>query len=85
MENTFPAQKFINRIAPYTDAVYVTTAGTVEKSGDTYKDTGYASLNGNIVYACTNGRVSMYFSKEDTKLKDTEWFKQNRTCPSDWK
>lgn len=85
LENTFPAQKFINRIAPYTDAVYVTTAGTIEKNGESYKDTGYASLNGNIVYACTNGQVSMYFSNSDIKLKDSEWFKNNRTCPPSWK
>ncbi len=85
LENTFPAQKFINRIAPYTDAVYVTTVGEIEKNGDSYKDVGFASLNGNIVYACTNGQVSMYFSESDVKLKDTEWFKNNRTCPSSWK
>lgn len=84
--NTFPAQDFIDRIAPYTKDVYVTTVGSVEKQDNgKYKDTGYASLNGNIVFACTNNKVTMYFSKSDIKLKDTEWFKNNRTCPDAWK
>ncbi|MCX4285911.1 MAG: MBL fold metallo-hydrolase [Clostridia bacterium] len=85
LENTFPAQKFINRIAPYTDAVYVTTAGKVEQIDGKYKDVGYESLNGNIVYACTNGKVTMYFSNSSSKLKDTDWFKENRQCPPNWK
>ena len=27
----------------------------------------------------------MYFSNNDTKLKDTDWFKNNRTTPDAWK
>ncbi|MCH5157318.1 MAG: MBL fold metallo-hydrolase [Clostridiales bacterium] len=85
LENTFPTQDFINRIAQYTDAVYATDVATVDKnSSGKYKNTGFDALNGDIVFACTNGEVSMYFSNNDTKLKDTEWFKQNRTCPQAW-
>ena len=84
LENTFPTQAFIDRIASYTDKVYATDVATVVKSGNSYKNTAYAALNGDIVFACTNGEVSMYFSNSDTKLKDTDWFKENRTCPAAW-
>lgn len=85
LENTFPTQDFIDRVAPYTDAVYATDVASVEKnSSGKYKNTSYAALNGDIVFACTNGEVSMYFSNNDTKLKDTEWFKNNRECPQSW-
>lgn len=86
LANTFPAQLFINRIAPYTKDVYVTTVGSVEiDDNGKYKDVGYASLNGNIVLACTNGKITMYFSKSSVRLKDTDWFKENRTRPDSWK
>lgn len=83
--NTFPAQDFINRIATYTDRVYATDVATVTYSDGTLKDTGYDALNGDIVVACTNGKISMYFSNNDLKLKDTDWFKNNRVCPDSWK
>lgn len=85
LSNTFPAQKFIDRIAPYTKDVYVTTVGSVEYSDNKYRDVGFASLNGNIVFACTNDKITMYFSKSDVRLKDTDWFKENRKCPDSWK
>ena len=85
LENTFPTQDFINRIANYTDRVYATDVATVTKnSSGKYKNTSYSALNGDIVFACSNGEISMYFSNNDTKLKDTEWFKNNRTCPQAW-
>ena len=85
LDNTFPTQAFIDRIAPYTDAVYATDVATVQKnSSGKYKNTGFEALNGDIVFACSNGDISMYFSNNDTKLKDTEWFKNNRTCPASW-
>ena len=82
--NTFPTQAFIDRIAPYTDKVYATDVATVKKNGDTYEDVDSGPLNGDIVFACTDGNVTMYFSNNDIKLKDTDWFKQNRTCPKAW-
>ena len=85
LPNTFPTQAFVNRIAPYTDAVYVTDVATVQlNSSGTYENINYSAMNGDIVFACTDGRISMYFSNNDTKLKDTTWFKENRTCPQAW-
>ena len=84
LPNTFPTQDFINRIAPYTDEVYATDLGTVQLVDGKYKDVGSGPLNGNIVFACTDGNITMYFSNNDTKLKDTDWFKNNRDCPPAW-
>lgn len=80
-ENKFPTQAMIDRVSVYTDAVYVTTLSLDVADSDGKE---YASLNGNIVFACTNGKTSMYFSNNDTKLKDTDWFKNKRTCPPKW-
>lgn len=109
-ENMFPTQEFVDRIAPYTDKVYVTTVGGENKT--------FSSMNGNIVFGCSyvakqSGEVetpdsgttddkttesgteakdveyeykfSMYFTNNSDKLKDTDWFKNNRTCPDAWK
>lgn len=76
--NVFPTQDFCNRVAPYTDRVYVTTYVPSYSGGTFYP------ANGNIVYACTNEQVTMYFSNNNLKLKDTEWFKANRTMPAAW-
>ena len=78
-ENQFPTQQFVNNVAPYTDNVYATSI--VSDNAE-----GYTSMNGNIVLTCDNGKdISMYFSNNSTKLKDTEWFKNNRICPDAWK
>ena len=84
--HTFPAQEFIDRVAVYTDAVYVTTVGTVEYNEEKkkYEDTGFASMNGIITVLSHAGEVTVNCSNNNTKLKDTEWFKANRTCPSAW-
>ena len=79
--NTFPAQAFIDRIAKFTDNVYVTTLGIV--SGTSTVD--FQSMNGNIVFSCVDGTVSLNCSNNNTKLKDTDWFKNNRICPDEWK
>ncbi|MBQ7713091.1 MAG: MBL fold metallo-hydrolase [Clostridia bacterium] len=84
--NTFPTQEFIDRIAPYTDRVYVTTIGTISYN-DTkgkYEDVGFASMNGNITVLSSGGNVTVGCSNNDTLLKDTDWFKANRTCPTAW-
>ena len=84
--NTFPSQAFVDRVAPYTDAVYVTTVGTVtyNESKGKYEDTGFASMNGVITVLSHAGEVTVTCSNNNTKLKDTDWFKANRTCPSAW-
>ena len=75
--NMFPSQDFVNRIAPYTDKVYVTTIAANNTKG-------YTSMNGNIVVTSKNGVVSVNCSNNNTLFKNTEWFKKNRTMPSAW-
>ena len=77
--NMFPTQDFIDRIAPYTDKVYVTTV-CVDYANDIYK-----SMNGNIVVSSNASSITVSGSANDTVLKDTEWFAANRICPEAWK
>ena len=76
--NMFPAQAFVDRIAPYTQKVYVTTM--VADNED-----GYQSMNGNIVVSSNGGEVSVNCSNNNILLKDTEWFIKNRVMPDAWK
>lgn len=86
LENTFPTQLFINRISKWTDKVYVTTVGTIAKDdSDKWKDVSYTSLNGIVVVKVNNGTLNVECSNNNTVLKDTDWFKNNRTTPDDWK
>lgn len=77
-ENQFPTQQFVNNVAPYTFKVFVTTLCVDYKNGE------FTSMNGNIVVYYDNGEVKVSCSNNGTYLKDTEWFKANRTCPSAW-
>lgn len=77
IENVFPSQAFVDRVAPYTDQVYVTTI----VSNNTQ---GYESMNGNIVVTSNVNGVTVKGSNNDTILKDTEWFKANRRMPREW-
>ena len=77
-ENVFPSQKFIDNIAPYTDAVFVTTISTDNENKS------YASMNGNITVLISKDKITVECSASDKKLKDTEWFKNNRTKPNAW-
>lgn len=76
-ERTFPAQDFIDRISLYTDKVYVTTLG------DFNDKSKYSSMNGNIVVTFKD-KPLVECSNNNTLLKDTEWFKSNRTMPENW-
>lgn len=76
-ENTFPAQAMINRVAKHTDLVFATSLWVDSK-------TVAKSLNGNITLTCNHLGVNLTASNNVTMLKDTEWFKANRTCPSEW-
>ena len=78
IENQFPSQVFINRVAPYTDAVYVTTLCI------DYKEAKFESMNGNIIVRSNAGEVEVVCSESKDKLKDTKWFKENRTVPKAW-
>ena len=75
-DNTFPAQAAVDRIAKYTDKVYVTTVVADD-------DKGYKSLNGNINFHCENGKeYTVTGSNNSVILKDSEWFKSCRTWPT---
>ena len=78
-ENQFPTQEFIDRIAPYTDQVFVTTMCI------DYANNEFASFNGNIVYLSKVDDYAVVCSNNNTVLKDSDWFKNNRTCPEVWK
>ena len=77
--NTFPTQDFIDRVAPYTSQIYVTTLAINDASG---KTTGFTSMNGNITVSSRGKEVTVNCSNDNTVLKETEWFKANRTWPS---
>ena len=75
-ENMFPAQLAVNRIAKWTDKVYVTTVVSDNEKG-------YQSMNGNINFHCDKGKeYTVTGSNNSIILKDTEWFKNNRTWPT---
>ena len=78
-ENTFPTQIFVNKVAPYTDKIYVTSLAINDANG---KTTGVTSMNGNIVVSSKGQEVTVNCSNNNTILKETEWFKANRTWPS---
>lgn len=85
-ENTFPTQAMIDRVSLYTDRVYVTTVGEVVYNADKekYEDNGFGPLNGNIVVTSNKSGVNVQCSHDNAVLKDTKWFKDNRTMPSAW-
>lgn len=80
-DNTFPAQAFIDRVSKYTDRIYVTTMAidvpAIVDGKIPSKTWNYQSMNGNIVFYFKNN-WKLYCSNNDTILKDTEWFKENR-------
>ena len=77
--NQFPTQAFVDRIAPYTDRVYVTTLCI------DYELDKFQSMNGDIVVICNRDGVTVNCSASNTVLKDTEWFRQYRDCPAAWR
>ena len=79
-ENQFPTQQFIDRVAPYTDKVYVTTLCV------NYDEGVFQPMNGNIAVVTDKNGITVTCSSGDSRvLKEWEWFKQNRTCPDAWK
>lgn len=75
--NQFPSQSMIDRVAQYTDSVFVTNM--ISDNVD-----GYAPMNGNIVFYVDNKKFRCYCSDSFKKLKEWDWFKENRTCPQAW-
>ncbi len=79
-DNTMPYQATLNIWSKYTDEVYLTNWAT-----SISKNTG-GELNGTIeVTYDQNGNKTVTGSNNSTKLKDTEWMKNNRTMPTSWK
>ena len=75
-ENMFPAQDAVNRMAKYTEDIFVTTVVSDDSKG-------YKSMNGNINFHCESGQNYIVTgSNNSIKLKETEWFKANRTWPT---
>lgn len=81
---TFPSQDFIDRVSLYTDNVYVTGQARVAVEDGRQFDVGYGALNGDVVFCCTDGEISAWFSASDSKLRDTDWFLKNRRMPEVW-
>ena len=77
-ENIFPTQAFIDRAGRYTNKIYVTIMWDEETNG--HKD-----MNGDIVFYYGKSEteeekmLKIWCSNNTTILKDTEWFKKNRT------
>lgn len=84
-ENTFPTQTMVDNVGKYTDKIYVTTLATGLSDKDANGNYtslsygGYTSMNGDIVFYTENGELKLRCSNNTTILKDTEWFKENRT------
>lgn len=79
VDNMFPTQEFINRVAKYTDRIYVTTLAKytiANKNGVEYpKVNGFTSMNGNIkITLDASKEVIANCSNNNLILKDTEWF-----------
>ncbi len=90
MPTTFPTQVMIDRIAKYTDRVYVPSAidsryVTDEDGKQKLEAVGdYYLLNGNIVVLSDEEKVTVNCSNNNSLLKDTDWFKEYRDTPSEW-
>ena len=90
-DNMFPAQAFIDRVGQYTDQIYVTSLATdvvaipkeESETNREVKSWEYTSMNGNIVVYTVKEAdtyaLKLWCSNNTTKLKDTQWFQENRT------
>jgi hypothetical protein len=72
-EKIFPSQAFIDRVSAYTDKIYVTSVY------DAAAEKKFSPMNGNIVVSSVDGVVSVNCSNNNLILKETAWFKENRT------
>ena len=77
-ENAFPAQATIDRLSKYTDKIYVTSLA-VDIVLEPKKSWNVVSMNGNIVVRSNGIDFSVTGSNRSLILKETEWFKANRT------
>lgn len=97
LQNTFPSQEFINRIAPYTKEIYVPIAIDVKSNGTEYEEYGdYYLLHGNIIVRSKPDTLEqnqnvvvtpvtvVCQNNDGVLLKDLDWFIKNRTMPLEW-
>ncbi len=94
LDNTFPTQDFLDKIAQYTDKVYAPYTIEIEQiagadtpddiTDDNYENKGEPiMLNGHIqVISDAEKGVYVECSNNNTILKDTQWFKDYR---DEWK
>lgn len=80
LANQFPTQAFIDRISKHTDKVYIPSMG----DPDYIDGAEFADMNGDIIVSSDVDGVTVTCSNNDTLLKDTDWFKAERTCPDAW-
>ncbi len=76
--NQFPTQEFINRVAPYTKNVYVTTLCL------DWDSRRFTSMNGNLTVTVVGGRAVVTGSANSLRLFETDWFRDNRDTPAAW-
>lgn len=74
--NQFPTQDFINNVSKYAEKIYVTSLCV------DYDNDEFTSFNGNIVYMATATSYNVECSNNKTDLRESDWFKANRTLPS---
>jgi beta-lactamase superfamily II metal-dependent hydrolase len=72
---SFPYQETINRYAKHTDQIFATTVAT------DITNNSYAPLNGTITYRREKDEYTVVGSNNSIILKETDWFKANRTWP----
>ena len=73
INNQFPTQEFINRVAQYTADIFVTSLCV------DYKNNEFESFNGNIIYIAKDDEYNMMFSNNSIRFKDSEWFNREIT------
>lgn len=74
VDNQFPAQAFINRLAKWTEKIFVTSLAINDTNGKTIN---FTSLNGNIIAVGTSSQFEVSCSNNNIYLKDTEWFNRD--------
>ena len=90
LDNTFPSQEVISRVAKYTDKIYVPYTIKIKQNGflssgkpDYVNDGEEIVLNGNIVVVSNSAKdVYVSCSNNNTILKDTDWFNEYRNWNS---
>ena len=79
--NQFPTQEFVDNVSIYTDNIYVTSLCV------DYEASKFESFNGTIAI-CSSGddaddKTTVLSTNHQVVLRESEWFKTNRTLPKD--